>query len=192
VTRIAIIVGHARRDTYCEALASAYRRGAEASGHVMDFFVLSKMTFDPILHDGFKSVQMLEPDLQAAQDAIGRADHLVLVFPLWMGTLPAILKGFLERILQPGFAMEPDARDAGYRPLLKGKSARVIITMATPAPVYRWLFGAPELKALKHGILGFVGIAPVRSTLFGMVDIASERTRRHWLEEVEALGRAAR
>jgi putative NADPH-quinone reductase len=192
MTRIAIIVGHARRDTYCEALAGAYRRGAQAAGHVADLFVLSRMTFDPILHDGFNSVQKLEPDLQAAQDAIGRADHLVLVFPLWMGTLPAILKGFLERVLQPGFAMEPDARDAGYKPLLKGKSARVIITMATPAPVYRWWSGAHELKALKHSILGYVGIAPVRSTLVGMVDIASEGTRRRWLDEVEALGRTAR
>ncbi len=192
MARIAIIVGHARRDTYCEALATAYRRGAEAAGHAVDFFVLSRMTFDPILHDGFNSSQKLEPDLQAAQDAIGRADHIVLVFPLWMGTLPAILKGFLERILQPGFAMEPDERDARYRPLLKGKSARVIITMGTPTPVYRWWFGAHELKALKQSILGFVGIAPVRSTLFGMVDIASEGTRRGWLDEVEALGRTAR
>ncbi|MBV9835891.1 MAG: NAD(P)H-dependent oxidoreductase [Alphaproteobacteria bacterium] len=192
MTHIAVIVGHARRNTYCEALAAAYRQGAEAAGHTVDYFVLSKMSFDPILHDGFKSMQALEPDLQAAQDAIGRADHLVLVFPLWMGTLPAILKGFLERILQPGFAMEPDAHDAGFKPLLRGKSARVIITMATPAPVYRWWFGAHELKALKHSILGFVGIAPVRSTLFGMVDITSESTRQRWLKETEALGRAAR
>lgn len=192
MAQIAIIVGHARRDTYCEALGQRYRRGAEAAGHDVELFVLSKMAFDPILHDGFKSTQKLEPDLQLAQDAIGRANHLVLVFPLWLGTLPAIFKGFLERVLQPGFAMEPDARDAGYKPLLRGKSARVIITMATPAPVYRWWLGAHELKALKHNILGFVGIAPVRSTIFGMVDITSDGTRRRWLDEVESLGRNAR
>ncbi|MGE0424717.1 MAG: NAD(P)H-dependent oxidoreductase [Reyranellaceae bacterium] len=191
MARIAIIVGHARRDTYCEALGGAYLRGAQAADHAAELFVLSKMSFDPILHDGFKSVQKLEPDLQAAQDAIGRANHLVLVFPLWMGTMPAILKGFLERVLQPGFAMEADGRDAGYKPLLKGKSARVIITMGTPAPVYRWWFGAHELKALKRNVLGYVGIAPVRSTLLGMVDIATEGMRRQWLDEVEALGRAA-
>jgi putative NADPH-quinone reductase len=192
LARIAIIVGHARRDTYCESLATAYRRGAEAGGHMAEFFVLSRMSFDPILHDGFNSVQPLEPDLQAAQDAIGRADHLVLIFPLWMGTLPAILKGFLERILQPGFAIDRDERDAGYRPLLKGKSARVIITMGMPATVYRWWFGAHELKALKRNILGFVGIGPVRSTIFGMVGISTDGTRRRWLDQVEALGRAAR
>ena len=109
MARISIIVGHARRDTYCEALGGAYKRGAESGGHVSEMFVLSKMSFDPILHEGFSKPQPLEPDLQAAQDAIGRADHLVLVFPLWMGSLPAILKGFLERILQPGFAVDRES-----------------------------------------------------------------------------------
>jgi putative NADPH-quinone reductase len=192
VARIAIIVGHARRDTYCEALGGAYKRGAESGGHVAEMFVLSKMSFDPILHEGFSKPQALEPDLQAAQDAIGRADHLVLVFPLWMGSLPAILKGFLERILQPGFAVERDENDAGYRPRLKGKSARIIMTMGMPAPVYRLWFGAHALKMLKRNILGFVGIAPARSTIFGLVAVGSDARRRRWLEHVEALGRAAR
>lgn len=192
MARIAIVVGHARRDTFCEALAGAYRRGAEAGGHTAELFVLSRMRFDPILHDGFNSVQPLEPDLQAAQDAIGRADHVVLVFPLWMGTLPAILKGFIERVFQPGFAMERDAGDSGYTPRLKGKSARVIVTMGMPAPVYRWWFGAHAVKMLKRNILGFVGIAPVRTTIFGMIGIAADGTRKGWLDKVEALGRAAR
>ena len=192
MTRIAIVVGHARRDTYCEALAKAYRRGAEGAGHVVELHVLSKMTFDPILHNGFKSAQTLEPDLQAAQDAIGRANHLVLIFPLWMGTMPAILKGFLERVLQPGFAMAVDDGYTRYKPLLKGKSARVIITMAAPALVYRWWLGAHTLKALKNSILGFVGIRPVRSTILGMVDITTDAKRHRWLDEVEGLGRGAR
>jgi putative NADPH-quinone reductase len=192
VARIAIVVGHARRDTYCEALGLAYKRGAEAGGHVAELFVLSRMDFDPILHEGFSKEQKLEPDLQAAQDAIGRADHIVMVFPLWMGTLPAILKGFLERIFQPGFAVERDEGDTGYEPRLKGKSARVIMTMGMPALVYRWWYGAHALKMLKRNILGFVGIAPVRATIFGMVAIGSDAKRRRWLDQVEALGRAAR
>jgi putative NADPH-quinone reductase len=192
VAKIAIIVGHARRDSFCEALGVAYQRGATAAGHTAELFVLSRMSFDPILHEGFNAVQRLEPDLQAAQDAMGRADHLVLVFPLWMGALPAILKGFLERILQPGFAIERDESDTGYRPLLKGKSARVIMTMGMPGLVYRWWFRAHALKALKRNILSVVGIAPVRSTIFGMVGIASDGMRRRWLGRAERLGRAAR
>lgn len=94
MSRIAVIVGHARKDTFCEALGEAYRRGTEAGGHHVKLFVTSKTVFDPILHEGFTKVQPLEPDLRAAHDVLMEADHLVLVFPLWLGTLPAILRDF--------------------------------------------------------------------------------------------------
>jgi putative NADPH-quinone reductase len=192
MAHIAIIVGHARRDTFCEALGYAYKRGAAAGGHTADLFVLSRMQFDPILHEGFSQPQALEPDLQTAQGAISRANHVVLVFPLWMGGMPAILKGFIERIFQPGFAMQRNESDTSYTPMLKGRSARVIMTMGMPAPVYRWWFGAHELKMLTRNILHFVGIRPVRATVLGMIGIASDARRRHWLAQVEALGRDAR
>jgi NAD(P)H dehydrogenase (quinone) len=191
MARIAIVVGHARRDTFCEALANAYRHGAESAGHSAQVFVLSKMTFDPILHEGFEGVQALEPDLRDAQQAIGAANHLVIVFPLWFGSLPAILKGFFERTFQLGFAIERTRGPMHYRPLLTGKSARVIMTMGMPAAVYRWYFGAHALKMLRRHILAFVGIRPVRATLYGGVDAASTNRRRRWIGEVEELGRAA-
>ncbi len=189
--KVCIIVGHAQRETFCEALAEAYMHGAAAAGHQARLFVLSRMAFDPILHEGFSKVQPLEPDLKEAQDAIGWADHLVIVFPLWLGTLPAILKGFLERVLQPGFAFESDANLSGYKPLLKGKSARIVITMGMPALVYRFYFGAHALKMFKRNILNFVGISPVRHTLFGMIGASSEKTRRRWLDKMQRLGHAA-
>lgn len=146
MTRIVIVVGHARRGTYGEALGEAYRRGAEAGGHDARRFVLSKMSFDPIRHEGFSREQPLEPDLKAAQDAIGWADHLVVIFPLWFGTLPAIFKGFIERVFQLGFAVEPTAGVGGYRPLLTGKSARIVMTMGMPVFIYRWYFGGHAVK----------------------------------------------
>lgn len=191
MTRICIIVGHAQRNTFCEALAEAYMHGAATAGHQARLYVLSRMTFDPILHEGFSKVQPLEQDLQAAQDAIGWADHIVIVFPLWLGTLPALLKGFLERVLQPGFAFRSDTSMTGFKPLLSGKSARVIITMGTPAFVYRWYFGAHALKMLKRNILNFVGIRPVRHTLFGMIGASTEEKRLRWLSQVRQLGHEA-
>lgn len=191
MTKVAIVVGHARRDTFCEALGRAYQEGADAAGHETRLFVLSKMSFDPILHEGFSQAQPLEPDLQRAQDAIGWAEHMVVVFPLWYGTLPAILKGFIERVLQRGFAIEPVAGVRGYRPLLTGKSARVIMTMGMPALVYRWYFGGHALKMLRRNILGFVGMAPVRSTLIGGVETVSQDRRRRWIADIAALGRTA-
>lgn len=192
MAEIAIVVGHPRTGTYCEALAEAYRRGAEAGGHVARVFALSKMRFDPILHEGFSKPQPLEPDLEAAQKAIGAADHVVIVFPLWYGGLPALLKGFIERILQPGFATEKSDTLMGFRPLLAGKSARIVVTMGMPALVYRWWFGAHALKMLKRNILGFVGFAPIRDKVLGGIGSVSDERRRQWLAEVEALGYAAR
>lgn len=192
MVKIAIVVGHARRNTYCEALGGAYLKGAESGGHEARLFVLSHMRFDPILHEGFSREQPLEPDLKAAAEAIKSADHLVLIFPLWLGTLPAILKGFLERLFTPGFAIEKTDDLKGYRPLMKGKSARVIMTMGMPGFVYRWYFGAHALKMLKRNILGFVGFGPVRSSLLGRIEAVSDEKRRQWLMEIEALGCEAR
>ncbi len=127
MSRIAIIVGHARKDTFCEVLGEAYRRGADAGGHQARLFVTSKMTFDPILHEGFTKIQPLEPDLEAAHDAMMAADHIVLIFPLWLGTLPAIFKGFLERVLQPDLV--GPSKEGKFIKFFKGKSARVIMTM---------------------------------------------------------------
>jgi putative NADPH-quinone reductase len=189
MTRIAIIVGHARKDTYCEALGEAYRRGAEAGGHKATLIVTSKMMFDPILREGFTKIQPLENDLQVAHDAIMEADHLVFIFPLWLGTLPAIFKGFLERVLQPDL-VEP-SKKGKFAKILKGKSARVIMTMGMPGFIYRWYFGAFALRMLKRNILEFVGVSPIRATIHGMIEAVTQEKRQSWLADAEAMGRKA-
>ena len=190
MARIVIIVGHALRGTYCEALAEAYRRGAESARHEVSLFNTATMTFDPILRGGYRTLQPLEPDLAAARTAIQAADHLVLIFPLWLGTLPAIFKGFLERVIQPDI-FEP-AKTGRFATPWKGKSARVVITMGMPGFVYRWYYGAHALKMLKRNILGFVGIAPMRSTIHGMIEGVSPERRQRWLADMESLGRSGR
>ena len=172
--RIVIVVGHSRPNTFCEALAESYAKGAQAAGHEVKLFVTCKMAFDPILHEGFNDIQPLETDL-------------VLIFPLWLGTLPAILKGFLERVLQPDL-VEP-SRQGKFVRLLAGKSARVIITMGMPGFVYRWWYGAHALKMLKRNILRFMGVGPIRSTIYGNVEGAGPERRARWLRDVEAMGR---
>lgn len=189
MSRIAIIVGHARKGSYCEALGRAYWRGARAAGHDATLFVMAAMTFDPVLHEGFERVQRLEADLQSAHDAILAADHLVFIFPLWLGTLPAILKGFLERVLQPDL-VEP-AKQSRFVQILKGKSARIIVTMGMPGFIYRLWFGAHAVKMLRRNILGFVGVHPIRTTIYGSIEGAGDERRRRWLKDIEALGRKA-
>lgn len=190
MARIAIIVGHSMAGTYCEALAEAYRRGAIEAGHQTALINTATMSFDPVLRGGYRELQPLEPDLVAAHDAILAADHLVLIFPLWLGTLPAIFKGFLERVIQPD-VFEP-ARAGQFVTPWKGKSVRIVMTMGMPGFIYRWYFGAYALKMLKRNVLSFLGAGPIRSTIHGSVESVSQERRTRWLAEMEDLGRHAR
>lgn len=189
MAKIVVIVGHERTGTYCEALGESYACGARAAGHEASVFVTSRMAFDPVLREGFSHIQPLEPDLQAAHDAITAADHLVFIFPLWLGTMPALFKSFLERVLQPDLVQ---SQGNGHFPkLLKGKSARIVITMAMPSAIYRCWFGAHALKVLRRNILRFLGAKPIHSLLFGNVEGVGLEGRQKWLKEMEDLGRAA-
>ena len=118
------------------------------------------------------------------------AEHLVIVHPLWLGAMPALLKGFLEQALRPGFALDPEPGATGWGKRLTGRSARIVVTMGMPALVYRWFFRAHSLKSLERNILKFVGIKPVRETLIGMVGAMDERKAGRWLDKMRALGRA--
>lgn len=192
MARIAIVVGNSLRDSYSEALGKAYQRGAESGGHQASLFLLGKMNFDAILREGYRREQPLEPDLVAAREAFVVCDHVVFIFPLWCGDMPAILKGFFERILQPDLlAVQKSGGKASWK-VFKGKSARVIMTMGMPGWFYRWYFGAHALKLLRRNILQFVGIKPVRSTIYGMIEAVGDDKRKQWLREVEALGHDAR
>ena len=119
-------------------------------------------------------------DIEQAQRAIQWCDHLVIVYPLWLGTMPALLKGFLEQTMRYGFALSLERTGMPKR-LLKGKSARLIVTMGMPGWIYRWFFGAHSLKSLERNILRFAGIKPIRESIYGMVEAASDATRAGWL-----------
>lgn len=130
--------------------------------------------------------------LKLAQDDIGWAEHIVFFFPLWLGDMPALLKGFLEQVARPGFAF---TREEGGNPFgkkgLTGRSARVVVTMGMPALVYRWYFRAHSVKSLERNILGFVGIAPVHETLIGMTGNMKPLEAAKWLDKLERLGAKA-
>lgn len=189
--KIMVVVGHPQSNTFCEALGKTYRDAATAAGHEARLFLLSSMAFDPILHEGNRRAQPLEPDLQEAHEALKACDHLVIVFPLWCGDMPALLKGFIERILQPDLIMRKGTENAMNWSIFANKSARIVITMGMPTWVYRWWYRGYALKLLTRNILNFIGIRPVRHTLFGMVADVRSALRDRWIEEVRELGRQA-
>ena len=191
--RITIIQGHPdpAGGHLCHALAEAYAAGAVEAGHDLLRVAVAGLEF-PLLRTQADFETGTPPaEIRAAQEAIAWAQHLVIVYPLWLGAMPALLKGFLEQTFRPGFAFESGASGLGAR-RLKGRSARIVVTMGMPALVYRWYFGAHSLKSLERNILGFCGIGPIRESLLGMVEAADERRRQRWLATLRAHGRRAR
>ena len=192
--RIAIVQGHPdpSGERFGRALAQAYAAGAETAGHEVRTIDVATLDF-PLVRGRDEWEQGLYPGLvRQVQDTIRRAEHLVILYPLWLGSMPALLKGFLEQVMRPGFAFSKVEAGKPWKRLLKGRSARIVVTMGMPALVYRWYFGAHSLKSLERNILGFVGIGPIRETLVGMVEACGDAKRRQWLEKLQALGRAGR
>jgi len=189
---ILIIQGHpdASRPHFGHALAEAYENGAREAGHNVITLIVATVDF-PLLRsaEDFYQQEPL-PIIQQCQNDIRWADHLVIVYPLWMGSMPALLKGFIEQVFRPGLAIQPEEQGAKWRQLLKGKSAHIIVTMGMPALVYRWFFGAHSLKSLERNILRFTGIAPVKESLVGNVE-GKPQHRQRWLARLHAIGKAA-
>lgn len=187
--KILIIDGHPDPDRgrFIHALADAYADGARDSGHEVKRLDLADMDI-PILRsradwtDGKPA-----PDIAAAQDAIRWAEHLIFLYPLWLGDVPALLKAFLEQIARPGFAL---AEGTMPKPLLKGRTARLVVTMGMPAFFYRFYYGAHSVKSFERNILKLAGIKPVEHTLIGNVE-GTDDSCKEWLDTLFNLGTAA-
>jgi len=193
-TQVLLIQGHPdpAGGHLCHALAQAYAEGAREAGYELRTLDVAQLDFPLLRSQHAWTHEPLPPALAPAQEAIRWADHLVFVFPLWLGGMPALLKGFLEQIAREGFAFAKDAKNPMAGKLLKGRSARLVVTMGMPAAVYRYYFRAHSIKALERNILGFVGIGPIEETLIGMVEAIDDKARVKWFDTLRALGRQAR
>lgn len=192
--RIVLIQGHpdATQPHLCHALATSYTAGAEEAGHVVRCINVAELDFPLLRSQKAWEEGALPAGLEQAQADIRWAEHIVLFFPLWLGDMPALLKGFLEQVARPGFAFEQEAGRASFaKKGLKNRSARVVVTMGMPALIYRWYFRAHSVKSLQRNILGFVGIAPVHETLIGMVDDFKPADSSRWLAKLRRLGQRA-
>jgi putative NADPH-quinone reductase len=192
MTRITLIDGHPdpAPERFVHALADAYAKSAEEAGHEVRTLQLAKLDF-PLLRSA-QDWQEGVPGatIKGAQADIRWADHLVILYPLWLGDVPALLKAFLEQVARPGFAIAQADRGLPAK-LLKGRSARVIVTMGMPGLFYRFVFRAHSLKSLERNILRFAGFAPVRHSIIGSVE-QNPGYRQKWLRRIARLGAAAR
>ncbi|MCA9366503.1 NAD(P)H-dependent oxidoreductase [Candidatus Kaiserbacteria bacterium] len=188
--KIVLILGNPDKETYSGSLADAYVRGATEAGHEVTRYNLGELQFDPILHKGYKEIQPLEPDLLAMQESIRVADHVVIVYPNWWNTMPALLKGLFDRFWIPGFAFNFDKETKKLIQRLKGKTARVIVVAGTHSPFKTWWQFGDYTNEIQYGILEFAGLR-TKVTAYGPCERVDDKLRDKWLAEVEALGRKA-
>jgi putative NADPH-quinone reductase len=188
---IALIQGHPDPSDarFCRALGAAYVKAAREAGHIVHMIDVGTLDF-PMLRTK-RDFEQGEPPpaIRDAQVSIRRADHLVVIFPLWLSDMPALLKAFFEQAFRPSFAFDESKKRGLPVGLLKGKSAHVFVTMGMPALVYRVFFRAHGLKNLRRNILGFCGVKPVHETLIGNIDGANARAREEWLTQAAYFGR---
>ncbi len=190
--KIFILMGNSDAHSLSSGFAGQYESSARRAGHEVRLQNLSDMRFDPILHNGYKIIQELEPDLKTFQENVKWCEHFVIVYPNWWCTMPALLKGVFDRAWLPGFAFHMRKNSLyGWTKCLTGRSARIIILADIPG-WFTWLLFGEFTNELSRGILGFAGFAPVHITVFSPSERGSDKQRARWMKRVANLGAGAR
>lgn len=188
---IVVICGNPDSDSFTGTVLDRYQAAAEDVGHTVTRFNLGDMQFDPILHKGYKEIQQLEPDLIALQEAITACDHLVIGYPNWWCTMPALLKGLFDRFWLPGFAFNFNKQTKKLEKHLTGKTGRVFILSGTHSPFSTWWKFGDYTNEIQYGILEFAGIK-TQITAFGPCEKVNDTCRSKWIKQVESLGKAVK
>lgn len=186
--KILVVLGHPNVKSFNSALFSEYVKGAKESGGDVKTLVLAELKFDPIYHG--QSDQALEPDLLHAQELIKWAEHIVFFYPTWWCTMPALMKGFFDRTFVPNFAYDFVKGKATQVKLLKGRTARLIVTMDEPPFYYYLAYWAAGHIIMKRGVLGFCGIKTSGITTIGPVTTTTPEKRVKYLLKVFELGKS--
>ncbi|KKW35859.1 hypothetical protein A2852_02550 [Candidatus Adlerbacteria bacterium RIFCSPHIGHO2_01_FULL_54_23] len=190
--KIVLLLAHPdNTQTLSGELALLYETAAKQAGHETRRFNLADMRFDPVLHKGYKTVQECEPDLLKLQEAIKWCEHLVIIYPNWWCSMPALLKGLFDRIWLPGFAFHIEHRHgklpSGWHKLLKGKTARVFVLSGTH-PFLIWLFFGDYTNEIKRGILWFAGFK-TKLCRMGPTNDTPEWKKNEWRKKAAYLGK---
>lgn len=188
MTKILIINGHPNKESFNQALAKAYEDGAVKSGATVSMIHIGELQFNPNLQFGYTKRMDLEPDLLDSLEKIKAADHLVWIHPVWWGGMPAIMKGFIDRLFLPGLTYQYRENSMWWDKLLSGKTARIITTLDQPGWYYRLMYGRPSVNQLKKSTLEFCGIKPVKVTYVGIIKTATPEQRQKWINQIYNLG----
>lgn len=183
-----LLTAHPEPNSFLRALAQAWQQGAEGAGMAVQHLDVHDLHFDPIRSGGYDDEPELEPDLQRFQQAVARAAHVVVAFPLWWSSTPAALKGLFDRVLLPGWAFSYDAKSSMPKPGLAGRSARVIVTMDAPGWWDALSNRSSGRRQVVDGTLKFCGLRPVKASTFGQIGKTTPAKREQMLQRARRLG----
>ncbi len=186
--KIFLLLGHENKETLSGVLTSEYERGAKESGHEVRRMNIGDLKFDPFLHKGYHVIQELEPDLKQFEENVRWADHIVIVHPVWFSMVPALLKGLFDRVWLPAFAYHYYKNGMGWKKLLKGRSARLIMLQNSPSIVSWMLFG-DNSSFLRKAILRFAGISPVYVTRLTRSEKMNDNKVNRWKNKIYKFGK---
>lgn len=179
--KILVILCHPDSSSFCGSLAQAFVDGVKQSSAEIRQIKLGELSFDPVLWNGYNQIQELEPDLIKAQELVLWSDHLVFVYPNWWGSMPALMKGFFDRVFLPGFAFKYGEGTSLPAKLLKGRTAQLLVTMDTPNWYNRWVFRRPGYNQMKRTILEFCGVKVEKITEFAPIRGSTQKQREKWI-----------
>ena len=188
--KISVILGHPKRGSFNHAIAGTVVRTLKTNGHEVAFHDLYQEAFDPVLPDVELPKGAVVPTLIMRHcDEIAAADGIVIVHPNWWGQPPAIVKGWIDRVIRPGVAYEFKEGDSGEGipvGLLRAKSALIFNTSNTEAQREQEVFGDPLERIWKDCIFGLCGVKHVLRRTFSVMVLSTEQQREAWLDEVRA------
>ncbi|ENV48940.1 hypothetical protein P255_02694 [Acinetobacter brisouii CIP 110357] len=184
IRKIVVINGHPSVSSFNHALVQAYADSAAEQGVWVDVIEIGQLNFDPNLKYGYEKRMNLEPDLVEAWRKIMEADHLVWIFPVWWGGLPAITKGFIDRVFLPSMAFSYYDKSNWIRGHLQNKTARIVTTLDQSGWTYKWYFGEPSTRQLKQATLQFCGVKKVKTHYMGSIRGSSATQREKWLQSI--------
>lgn len=188
--KVLIINGHPNPNSLCNGLAEAYQKGSKLGGHEVELLNVRDLEFTLDLSKWYSLKSGLEPDLVKAQQLITWANHIVVIHPVWWGSVPALLKAFFDRALTSGYAFKPIANSHKWEKLLSGKTGHLIYTGDTPTWVYKLFYRSPSIHQVKKITLEYCGITPVKVTAIAPVTKSTVEFRKQWLSKIEEIAKS--
>lgn len=189
--KVVIVFNHPYDGSFCNAILQSVTNGLTNGNHQVDLIHLDKDSFNPVMTatdlKGFRDKKPIDPKVIEYSNKIKNADHLIFIFPIWWELMPAMTKGFIDKIIFPGVAYDyTNAENTRMKPLWNNlKGVTIITTMNTPNWLYWLLFGNAIKKAMLLGTFWKIGFKNRKWISFNQVKMVSSEKRKKWLTELE-------